>query len=179
MIATKTKWPPHWIYYASIAYISAKTRSSALMKAYSWCTNDGNASWPVNGRQGSRQGTNQASGKSRVFLLPIPLLIILAKTFIPRKLIHRSRYCSINNTNQLRLLVSMCFCVKKNQQEDKSVRKTTVYGLKLVCSYFRPNHYTTRMPGQRHFKLPCSNHVTMGITYAYMRISYIVEINLV
>ena len=30
------------------------------MKAYVWSTNDGNASWTVNG---SRQGTKQASGK--------------------------------------------------------------------------------------------------------------------
>ena len=59
----KTEWPPHWIYYASIGYISAKTRSSALKKAYLWSTNDGNASWTVNGRQGPWQGTKPASGK--------------------------------------------------------------------------------------------------------------------
>ena len=59
----KTKWPPHWIYYASIAYISAKMRSSALMKAYLWSTNDGNASWTVDGHQGPWQGTKPASGK--------------------------------------------------------------------------------------------------------------------
>ena len=52
-----------WIYYASIAYISAKTRSLALMNAYLWSTNDGNASWAVNGREGPRQGTEPASGK--------------------------------------------------------------------------------------------------------------------
>ena len=44
----KTKWPPHWIYYASIGYISAKTQSLVLMKAYLWSTNDGKASWTVN-----------------------------------------------------------------------------------------------------------------------------------
>ena len=32
------------------------------MKAYLWSTNEGNASWTVNGRQGSRQGTKPASG---------------------------------------------------------------------------------------------------------------------
>ena len=32
------------------------------MKAYLWSTNDGNASWTVNGRQGPRQGTKPASG---------------------------------------------------------------------------------------------------------------------
>ena len=35
----------------SIGYISAKMRSSALMKVYLWSTNDGNASWTVNGCQ--------------------------------------------------------------------------------------------------------------------------------
>ena len=31
-IASKTKWPPHWTYYASIVYVSAKTRVSALIE---------------------------------------------------------------------------------------------------------------------------------------------------
>ena len=30
----KTKWPPLWIYYTSIGYISAEMRSSALLEAY-------------------------------------------------------------------------------------------------------------------------------------------------
>ena len=59
----KTKWPPHWIYYASIAYIPAKTQSSALMKAYLWSTNDGNVRWTVKGHQGPRQSTKPVSGK--------------------------------------------------------------------------------------------------------------------
>ena len=59
----KAKGRPHWIYYAPIVYISAKTRSSALMKAYLWSTNDGNTSWIVNECQGPRQGTKPASGK--------------------------------------------------------------------------------------------------------------------
>ena len=33
------------------------------MKAYLGSTNDGNASWTVNGGQRPRQGTNTASGK--------------------------------------------------------------------------------------------------------------------
>ena len=57
----KTKWLPHWIYYASIGHISAKTRSSPRMEYYLWSTNDGNASWAVNGHQGPRQGTKPAS----------------------------------------------------------------------------------------------------------------------
>ena len=63
MIATKTKWPPHWLYYASIDYLSAKTWSSALMQSYLWCTNDGNSSCTVNGRKGPRQATKPASSK--------------------------------------------------------------------------------------------------------------------
>ena len=112
-IATKTKWPPHWIYmyYASINYIFAKTWSSALLKAYLWSTNDNNASWTVNGHQGPRQGTKLARGK--IANVIIILLLILVKKFIPRQLIHGCRYCSRNNTNELRLLISMCFWVKK------------------------------------------------------------------
>ena len=59
----KTKWPPRWIYYVSINFISAKTRSLELMKAYLWSTNDGNASLTLNGRRGSLQGTKPAIGK--------------------------------------------------------------------------------------------------------------------
>ena len=43
--------------------ISAKTQSSELMKAYLRSTNDGNASWTINGHQGHRQGTKPASSK--------------------------------------------------------------------------------------------------------------------
>ena len=42
------------MYYASSAYIFAKMQSSALMKPYVW-SNDGNASWTVNGHQASRK----------------------------------------------------------------------------------------------------------------------------
>ena len=63
MIATRTKWPPHWVYYASFSYISAKTHISALMNAYLWSTNNGNAIWTINGRQGPQQGTKHTSGK--------------------------------------------------------------------------------------------------------------------
>ena len=55
---------------------------------------------------------NRRVAKSRIVLLLI-IILILVKTFIPRQLIHGCRYCSINNTNELRLLVSTCFWVKK------------------------------------------------------------------
>ena len=91
------------------------------------------------------------------------------KKFIPRYLIRGCRYCSINDTNELHLLVSMSFWVKKKTiaTEDKSVRKTTVYSLELVCSYLCNNHYFIRTHGERHFALPCSKHVGMGITHIY------------
>ena len=84
------------------------------MKAYLWSTNDGNASWTVSGCQGHRQGTKPASGKIANFSSSF-LILILVKTFVPRQLICgcTCRYCSINNTNKLRLLVSMYFWVKK------------------------------------------------------------------
>ena len=47
----KTKWPPRWIFYASIDYITDKMPSLALMKAYLWSTNDYNASWTVSVRK--------------------------------------------------------------------------------------------------------------------------------
>ena len=43
--------------------------------------------------------------------------------FISWQLLHGCRHCFTNSTNELRLLVSMCFWVKKNRQEDISVRK--------------------------------------------------------
>ena len=154
------------------------------MKAYLWSTNNGNASWTVYGGQGTRQGTKPASGKFANFFPSYSSYYYSRKSFIPRQLIHGCRYCSLNNANKLRLLVSTCFWVKKKKEYlrvDKSFRKNTVYGLKIVCSYLCHNHYMTRMTEQRHSKLPCSNHVYMGITYMYVntRISYLVEINLV
>ena len=59
----KTKRPPYWIYYASIAYISTKMRSSMIMMAYLWSNNDDSASCTVNSRQGPQQGMKLASGK--------------------------------------------------------------------------------------------------------------------
>ena len=47
------------------------------MKAYRWSTNDGNAHWTVDGRQGPRQGTKLTSGKIAIVLIII--LIILVK----------------------------------------------------------------------------------------------------
>ena len=56
---------------------------------------------------------NRRVAKLRIVLLLIIILIILVTKFVPRQLIHGCRYCSINDTNELRLFVSMCFGVKK------------------------------------------------------------------
>ena len=50
-------------YYAFIVYISAKTRSSAPMKAFLWSIRDGNARWNVNGRQKHKKFAKQECGK--------------------------------------------------------------------------------------------------------------------
>ena len=62
-IATKTKWPPHLIYYASNAYISDKMWTLALPKADLWSTTDSKFSWIINRHKGHRQGMKPESGK--------------------------------------------------------------------------------------------------------------------
>ena len=109
----KTKWQPRWMYYASIcnACISAKTWSSALMKAHLWSTNDGNTSWTINGRQGHCQDIKPASGKiAKCFY---SYSFYSCKKFIPWQLSSGSRYCSTHNTNVQHLLVSSTFSVVK------------------------------------------------------------------
>ena len=49
----------------------------------------------------------------RPWIVPIRFNLIHVQKFIQRQLIHRCRYCFINNTKELRVLVSMCFWVKK------------------------------------------------------------------
>ena len=63
------------------------------MKAYLWSTNDGNASWTVNGRQGAGKVQNWRVAKSRIVLISILIfiIIILVIWFIPRQLIHGCR----------------------------------------------------------------------------------------
>ena len=53
---------------------------------------------------------NQRVAKSQI------VLIILVKQ-LPQQLIHGCKYCSINNTSELCLLVSTIFGVKKNQRD--------------------------------------------------------------
>ena len=64
-IATKANWPPSWLYYASNAYISAKTGTTALMKAYIWSTrcDKANLKFSSNWRQRHWQSTKPESSK--------------------------------------------------------------------------------------------------------------------
>ena len=75
-IATKTKWQQNWIYYASIAYIFTKTRSSVLMKVIYGLLMMAMLVRPLWG-QGSLQGTKPDSEKiasyvGRTLLLELP-----------------------------------------------------------------------------------------------------------
>ena len=67
---------------------------------------------------------NRRVAKSRIVLIPI---LILVKKFVPRQLIQGCRYCSMNNTNELRLLVSTCFWVKKESTGGRISSKKTMY----------------------------------------------------
>ena len=62
------------------------------------------------------KNTTLASRKSQIVLI-----LILVKKFIQRQVSHGSngsKYCFINNTNELRLLISSAFSVKKDRQDD-------------------------------------------------------------
>ena len=111
------------------------------MRVYLWSTNDGNASWTVNGRQGPQQGTKPVRGKIANCSYSYSYSYSYSrKKFIQRQLIHGCRYCSTNNTNKMRLLMSMCFWVEKGIDWRTNQLKNTVYELELVCSYLRHNH---------------------------------------
>ena len=86
------------MYYTSIDYISAKTHCSALMKAYLWSTNDGDASWNVDGLQGPQQDTKPASGKIANCSYSYSSFYS-RKTFVQQQLICGCRCCPINNAN--------------------------------------------------------------------------------
>ena len=91
------------------------------MKAYLWSTNDGNAIWTVNGRQRPRQGMKPVSGK--IANCSSYYYYYSRRKFIPRQLIRGCRYCSINSTYELRLLMSSAFWIKK----ESTGRQNTPY----------------------------------------------------
>ena len=64
------------MYYASNAYISAKTWTSALMKAYLWFTNDGKLAEHLIGVKDTGKVPNQ-----KVTKLRIVLVLLLVKMF--------------------------------------------------------------------------------------------------
>ena len=142
----KTIQQPHWIYYTSIEDISSKIWSSALIKTYLWSTNDGNASWTVNESQGPWQGTKPASGRiANCFYSYFYLLFLSKSLFHDNSFIDvDTMYCSINNTNNLRLLVSTIFGVQKKctggqiSSENNSIQAQTSVFVFLL----RPLHNT-------------------------------------
>ena len=113
------------------------------MKVYLWSNNNGNASWIITGRQGPRQGTKPESAKIVNFFTPI--LLILVKMFISQKLIHGCRFFYINNTNELRLLVSMCFWVIKEESTvgQSSLKNKGIWSwTRVFVSSPQPLHHT-------------------------------------
>ena len=78
---------------------------------------------------------NRQVTKSRIVLIRIPL--ILVKKFVPRQLIRECRYCSLNNTNELRLLVRTCFWVKEGiDVRTNQVEKTLYTGYNYGVPFF-------------------------------------------
>ena len=83
---------------------------------------------------------NQRVAKSRIVLI----ILILVRKFVWRQLIHGCRYRSTNNTNELRLLVSMCFWVNKESTGGRiSSKKHCLW----LCLYLHHSDYTTRTTG--------------------------------
>ena len=65
---------------------------------------------------------------AKLYIVVVLLCLIFVNYFIPRQLSHGSRYCFINNTNELCLLISSAFWRKKKRRDDKWIwkRYTTV-----------------------------------------------------
>ena len=70
------------IYDASIAYISAQTRSSVLMKAYLWSTNNGNASGPLMDVKDLGKVRNWRVAKSQIVSFILIIILIFVKKFV-------------------------------------------------------------------------------------------------
>ena len=105
--ATKIKRRPHWIYYASEAYISAKTYTFALIKAFLWSATDGKGiAGLLMGVKDTRKEPNLNMTKSRNVLLVFVLVLVLVlvvvlfldKSFALVELIRDSRFNSKNKS---------------------------------------------------------------------------------
>ena len=68
---------------------------------------------PLTGVKDAGKVRNRRVAKSQIALL---LVLIVAKMFVPRQLIHGCRYCFTNNINELHLLLSIALWVKKRRQ---------------------------------------------------------------
>ena len=105
-------------------------------------------------------------------------IIILVQKVYPQQLSHGSRYCSINNTNEQRLLISSTFLVEKKSTELPISRYTheyerKEYRLKLVCFISSPQslHHTKDWIASFYIALFKSSN--------YGNYVYLIDINLV
>ena len=89
------------------------------MKVYPWTTTDSKTRQTFMGRHKHRQGTKPASGK----IENCSYSYSYSGQKVYSTIAHSWLYSSINSTNELCLLVSMAFWVKKNQRKDKLVQK--------------------------------------------------------
>ena len=122
---------------------------------------------------------NWRVAKMRIVLIP---LLILIRTFISLQLIHECRYQSINNTNELHLLVSICFWVKKESMGGQISSKKHCIQVRtsVFVSSPQPLHHTDKWIASFYIALIKSrnygNYVHM---YVYIRSEYLVKVNLV
>ena len=82
---------------------------------------------------------NQQVEKSQIVLIHVKYIILW-------QLIHGCKYCFIDNSNKLCLLVSGTFWLKKEWLGRQMNLEETVYGLELVCPFLRHMqlHHTDR-----------------------------------
>ena len=77
------KWLPRWIHYASISFISAKTRSSALTRLIYALLKVAMLVGLLMAVKNPGKVQNRRVAKSRIVLLILIIILILDKTFIP------------------------------------------------------------------------------------------------
>ena len=143
-------------------------------------TNEGNASWTINGIKDTGKVGNRRVAKMRIVL---SLLLILVKKFIPWQLSHGSEYCCTNNANDMRLLVSSTFAVKKLPAEQITLYthefERKWYGLELGSSFLHNMqlHHTDQRTSILSYG-HCSNHVsTCTCTCTYTLCMHILAMN--
>ena len=129
------------MYYASNAYISAKTWTSALMKAYLWSINDRKLAENLIGVKDTGKVANQKVAKLRTVLI-----LLLVKIFALVELRRDSRFHSINITNELYILNCQQRLFNRKKWTEKHISlytheyKRKGYGLPFLRH--KPLHHT-------------------------------------